>query len=185
LNITPTAGARTLSQRNPAAMPAPEFTVEECTGKKVFSEKTTNRQLSYCFTRKHHGGGSPGDSCWLPGLPEPEEFEVFNMADANDLADEDNNLYGVRIRTVGATRDILELGRWHEMIARFWEPPNQDHWHGHPVWLVSEDAPDSLRKRKKCPPQRVFDRIVERGIMKQREACRLKLGKHLKRLAGE
>jgi len=157
--------------------------MDECGPSDVFPDRTSLNTHSYCFTRKHHGGGNSADSRWLPGLPRPEEFEVFNMADKNELSDDDQNLYGLRIRTIGSMREVLELGRWHETIARFWQPPNQDHWHGHPVWLVSHAAPDDLKRRKRCPPQPVFDRMVEKGIITASEAGRLKAGKHLKRLA--
>ncbi|MFI5455342.1 MAG: hypothetical protein ACHRXM_07800 [Isosphaerales bacterium] len=55
--------------------------MEVCDTRDVFPQTTRLNHLSYCFTPKHHGAGLKSDACWLPDLPRPEEFAVFDMAD--------------------------------------------------------------------------------------------------------
>jgi len=55
--------------------------MEVCDTRDVFPQTTQLNHLSYCFTPKHHGAGLKSDACWLPDLPRPEEFAVFDMAD--------------------------------------------------------------------------------------------------------
>ena len=91
--------------------------MEVCSEKDIHPNRTDLNQLSYCFTPKHHGGGSERDARWHPDLSRLEEFGVFNMADRHELRDEGGNLYGLLIRQMDHGREIRELGVWHEMIA--------------------------------------------------------------------
>ena len=104
------------------------------------------------------------------------------MADAHRLSDDKGNLYGLRIRESTQGREVLELGVWHEMIARFWFEAPQAHWHGHPLWRVSDVGPENRRRQKYCPPNIVFDRMVEANIVTAVQATRLKTGRHIRNL---
>jgi hypothetical protein len=162
-----------------------EFTenvMEVCEDKDVYEQRTRLSGLAYCFTPKHHGGGSRTDSRWLPDLPRAEEFSVFDMADAHGLNDDKGNLYGLRIRESTQGRELLELGVWHETIARFWFEAPPAHWHGHPLWRVGDGGPENRRGQRYCPPKTVFDRMVQANIVNVVQASRLKAGKHIRKL---
>jgi hypothetical protein len=101
--------------------------MEVCEARDIHDRTTQLSHLTYCFTPKHHGAGSRSDARWLPGLPRAEEFAVFDMADLHQLSDDDGNLYGLRIRQDNTSREVLELGTRHEMIARFWVEAQRNH----------------------------------------------------------
>lgn len=82
-------------------------------------ETTNPKGYRYYFHPKHHTAGNPTVSRWKPDVSRSEEFQIFEIAVRLDLADEDGNLYNVRKGPHGA---ILELGVYHEQIARFWKP---------------------------------------------------------------
>lgn len=140
-------------------------------------EVTKRRKYKYFFHPKHHGAGGPTDSRWSPDVSRAEEFSIFDGADEKDLADEDANLYNVRKAADGS---ILELGVFHEQIARFWKPrATADAWHGHPLWPIEAGGP-SNRARQSCRPGTlVFRRLVEQGVLSERDSYRLNNGKNI------
>jgi hypothetical protein len=164
--------------------------MEVCTEKDIHDAVTERGQLRYCFTPKHHGAGLASDSRWLSELSRPEEFQVFDMADFNELRDEDGDLYGLRISGAPGNRQLLDLGDKHEKIARFWaEGKSTDPWHGHPLWPLRSKhgekrakGADNRAKQGCCPPSEVFDRLVELGILSTSKANRLKISKHVGKL---
>jgi hypothetical protein len=151
--------------------------MDVCGPRDIHSERTALSGHTYCFTPKHHGAGSKSDSRWLPDLSRDQEFEVFDMADNNQLADSDGNLYGLRIRQVGEERELVKLGTSHEQIARFWAEEQQRHWHGHPLWPIQARDSPNRKKQDYCPPKEVFDRMVARGLITAGQAKRLRGGK--------
>jgi hypothetical protein len=158
--------------------------MEVCEPRDIHGQLTQLNRLTYCFTPKHHGAGSKSksDSQWLPNLPRPEEFAVFDMADIHQLAGPDGNLYGLRIRQVGERREILELGTRHEYIARFWAEEQQRHWHGHPLWPIQTKETQNRKGQRYCPPREVFDRMVREGLLTANQSVRLRTAKHLRNL---
>jgi hypothetical protein len=138
-------------------------------------EVTKRRRFRYFFHPKHHGAGDPTDSRWKPDVTKSEEFNIFNIADDLDLADEDGNLYNVRKAADGT---ILELGVFHEQLARFWKPrAAADAWHGHPLWPVGADGPSNRGKQSCRPGRSVFHRLVEQGVLSERDSNRLNNGR--------
>ncbi len=168
------------------------ISMDVCTEKDIHDHVTERGHLRYCFTPKHHGAGRSSDSRWLRALTRPEEFQVFDMADFHELRDEDGDLYGLRILGDPGNRQLLELGDKHEYIARFWaEGRPEDPWHGHPLWPIrskhDDRRPKGAENRAKqgcCPPQKVFDRMVERRILSASKASRLKTARHVGKLDG-
>jgi hypothetical protein len=156
--------------------------MEVCEARDIHDRTTQLSHLTYCFTPKHHGAGSRSDARWLPGLPRAEEFAVFDMADLHQLSDDDGNLYGLRIRQDNTSREVLELGTRHEMIARFWVEAQRNHWHGHPLWPVSAEGPLNRKGQAYRPPKEVFARMVAENLLTEIQAGRLKTGRHLRNL---
>ena len=108
---------------------------------------------------------------------------MFNMADLHELRDEDGDLYGLRISGEPGNRQLLKLGEKHEQVARFWAEGNPtDPWHGHPLWPLRSKHAENRAKQGCCPPQEVFDRMVEAGILSAKQASRLKIAKHVGKL---
>ena len=138
---------------------------------------------SYCFTPKHHGAGPAHAAQWLPSLRRSDEFEVFNMADRHDFSDEHGNLYGLLIKTTSDGRELLVLGTRNEQISRFWNERQADaHWHGHPLYPCIPINKSDEGKINHKPPQEIFVRLVETGLLSQTKATRLRIGKHVGKL---
>lgn len=136
-------------------------------------QPTRTHQYRYLFTHKHHCGH--GDAQWLRTLTEDEEFAVFDGADEGEFSDARGNLYGALRDRMGSLRF---LGTYDEQIAKFWRQPANTPWHGHPIWAINHDGP--ANRRKHCePPRRVFDRMVERGLITAAMRARLIKGKHV------
>jgi hypothetical protein len=125
----------------------------------------------YYFHPKHHGAGHPTVSRWRPDVSRQEEFRVFENAAHLDLADTDGNLYNVHKADDGT---VLELGVFHEQIARFWKPSvPREAWHGHPLWPVRAGGPSNLAKQANRPDKSVFDKFVELGVLSKVQSHRL------------
>jgi len=160
--------------------------MEACAEKDIHNQATRRRHLTYCFYPKHHGAGTKSDARWSPDLSRPQEFAVFDMADASQLEDEEGNLYGLHILHSEGRARILPLGERNEMIARFWVEDNPENpWHGHPLWPIQ--ARDSLNRKQQArrPPKIVFDRMVLAGLVSENNALRLRAGRHLGNLFEE
>jgi hypothetical protein len=156
--------------------------MEVCGERDIHPRTTRRNQLTYCFTPKHHGAGLKSDACWLPSLSRAEEFAVFDMADWHQLSDDDGNLYGLHIRQNDAKREILELGTRHELIAHFWAETQQNHWHGYPLWPVSDKGPLNRKKQDCRPPKEVFDKMMAENVLTRIQAGRLRTGRHVRNL---
>jgi len=137
---------------------------------------TTPRGYRYFFHPKHHGGGSTTDACWKPEITKSEEFTIFEIAVHLDLSDQNGNLYNVR---KAPNETILELGTCHEQIARFWKPSAGEAWHGHPLWPVVTDRPNSRTKQEYRPDRSVFRKLVEQRVLSERDSHRLNSGKNV------
>ena len=137
---------------------------------------TNPHNYRYYFHPKHHGAGSSTDSRWKPDISKAEEFSIFELAAPLDLCDNEGNLYNVR---KASDDEFLELGIFHEQIARFWKPSGSEAWHGHPLWPVETDS-FTNRSTQKCRPEKaVFDRFIERGVLNRWQCDRLRSGKHI------
>lgn len=131
----------------------------------------------YYFHPKHHGAGHPTVSRWRLDVSRQEEFSIFETAAHLDLADSKGNLYNVRKADDGT---ILELGVFHEQIARFWKPSAPTGaWHGHPHWPVGAGGPDNLAKQKNRPDRSVFDKLVVQGVLSKVQSHRLNNARHI------
>jgi len=134
-------------------------------------EVTTPRGYRYYFHPKHHGAGNATVSRWKPDVSRREEFTIFEIAVRLDLAGDDGNLYNLRKAADGA---ILELGVFHEQIARFWKPSvPTEAWHGHPLWPVEAGGPSNRAKQANRPGKAVFRKLVEEGVLSSAQSHRL------------
>ena len=79
----------------------------------------------------------------MPTLPENDEFQVFEDADANRLLDSVGNLFGLLRDGEGGLRD---LGTRGEQVAKFWLPPVGSPWHGFPAFPLNDDTIMQNRK---------------------------------------
>lgn len=156
--------------------------MEVCGEDDLYPQCTTRSHLIYCFYAKHHGAGSATDGRWLPELTRADEFAVFEMADYNDLGDEEGNLYGLRIVVIDEKQRIKVLGTRYELIARFWAAEGQAHWHGHPLWPILEKGSSNRKNQRYRPPTEVFDRMLESGLITRTQSRRLKTGNHVRNL---
>src|SRR5882724_2866430 len=116
---------------------------------------TTRSKYQYQFTPKHHGADKKAAQ-WVSSLTLDEEFAVFNMADENDFADVNANLYG--IERIGAD-DLRVLGTRGEQVARFPATAQNQPWHGYPAWALAggNRAGDDMK-----PTKAVLDRMKEK-----------------------
>ena len=89
-------------------------------------EVTRRSKYRYCFTSKHHGGGSLEDARWTI-LPN-EEFSIFDTADFLEVCELDECYYGV-FPVDGELRDI---GTWEQQMAEFPKASKGAPWHGYP-----------------------------------------------------
>jgi hypothetical protein len=155
----------------------PKRLFKQARGNQDYWPQLTNpRSYRYFFHPKHHGGGSPTDARWKPDITQNEEFTIFEIAVRLDLSDESCNLYNVR---KAANQTILELGIFHEQIARFWKPSAGEAWHGHPLWPVVTDSPHNRSRQKHRPDGSVFRKLVEQGVLSERDSHRLNSGKNV------
>ncbi len=139
-------------------------------------EPTNPKGYRYYFYPKHHGAGNATDSRWHPEISRQEEFTIFEIAVRLDLADEGGNLYNVRKAADGT---ILELGVFHEQVARFWKPSTEtEAWHGHPLWPV-EAGPSNRARQENRPGRSVFRKLVEQGVLSKAQSHRLNNGKNI------
>jgi hypothetical protein len=131
----------------------------------------------YLFYDKHHGRGVPDAAQWLPNLSRDEEFSIFDSADLNDVSDDRDWLYGVRVRD--ADGEIPDLGTWGQQIAEFpfSRPPSP--WHGYPLWPLADIGPNNRKGEKHRPSKVVFLKLESNGILTLRERKRLYKGDHL------
>ena len=72
---------------------------------------------------------------------------------------------------------ILELGVFHEQIARFWKPRGEDAWHGHPLWPVVTDMANNRMRQEYRPDRSVFRKLVDQRVLSPTESDRLNSGK--------
>ncbi len=140
-------------------------------------ETTNPKGYRYYFHPKHHTAGNPTVSRWKPDVSRSEEFQIFEIAVRLDLADEDGNLYNVRKGPHGA---ILELGVYHEQIARFWKPSAPtEAWHGHPLWPIDATGPSNRARQENRPGKSVFHKLVQQGVLSAAQGHRLNNGKNV------
>lgn len=134
---------------------------------------TERSRYGYEFTPKHHGA-VPGAAQWLPSLSYDDEFQVFNVADREDLSDGRGWLYGVR----KVADELLDLGTWCQQVAEFPSASAGQAWHGYPIWSVSELAPGNRRGHRMRPDRTVFDKMEAAGMLTKRQRRRLLKGDH-------
>jgi hypothetical protein len=168
-------GARSMGRKRKSTK---KPTVEEQRGNPLYWPEVTNpKGYRYYFHPKHHRGGNTTESRWKPDVSRQEEFTIFEVAVRLDLADEDGDLYNVRKAADGA---ILDLGVFHEQIARFWKPTvPTDAWHGHPLWPVGAGGPSNRAKQANRPSRSVFRKLVEQGVLSEAQRHRLNNGKNV------
>ncbi len=142
---------------------------------------TVRRNLRYEFTPKHHGADT-GAACWSTELGLNEEFALFDRADGivveegdehGQIADEVGNLYGCERLANGTLRVI---GTWYQQLAEFPLHDERAIWHGYPIWPINELAPENRQGEKCRPTKRVFERLLEVGIITQQQRKRLGKG---------
>jgi len=138
--------------------------------------RTNPKGYRYYFHPKHHGGGSSTDSRWKPDITRREEFTIFEISVRLDLSDDRGNLYNVR---KGADKTVLELGMFHEQLARFWKPSGDHAWHGHPLWPVSAGWATNRGKEAHRPDRSVFRKLVEQGVLTEQQSYRLNSGRNI------
>jgi hypothetical protein len=133
--------------------------------------RTRRRSLRYLFYVKHHQTGRSQHAQWARDLSHDDEFGVFDEADFHDLSDAKGDLYGVR-RLEGGRFDVI--GTRDEQVAEFPVAPSNQAWHGYPCWpILRRDDAD----RKARPPREAVDKMVQAGILREKQASRLKAGK--------
>lgn len=138
-------------------------------------ELTSNNQLRYQFTPKHHGGPrSKGQAQWIPSLTFVEEFSIFDEADAFSILDGKGNMYGV-LRD--ENRELQDLGTWEEQVAKF-PSTRSGPWHGYPCWVINQSGPSNRRKQQMFPPKQVFHLLQQAGLISEEQRDRLKKGDH-------
>lgn len=116
----------------------------------------------YLFTVKHHGGGSPSDACWSPYLSEDEEFSVFSIADDREVVDRDGDMYGV---LPDGNAGLRILGTFSQQVAYFREASQGSPWHGYPLWPLNDGASPNRRGNRSNPPNEVYKKMVEVGLI--------------------
>jgi hypothetical protein len=143
--------------------------------------KTCRNRYQYFFYDKHHGRGGKGDARWAENLSEVEEFGIFDMADEHDLLDEAGHLYGLWIgwSQSGRSHQIFELGTREQVVALFWRAPENQPWHGFPLWPIKDPETPNRSKQQPLPPKSVFKKMEGAGLLTERDRRRLQKGKHL------
>ncbi|WP_165075249.1 hypothetical protein [Paludisphaera rhizosphaerae] len=133
--------------------------------------RTRRRRLRYFFYVKHHQAGRSQHAQWARDLSREDEFNVFDVADFHDLSDHKGDLYGVRRLEDGR---FAVIGTREEQVAEFPVTPLNQAWHGYPCWpILRRDDAD----RKARPPREAVDKMVQAGILQEKQASRLKAGR--------
>jgi hypothetical protein len=150
--------------------------VPRLSGNQQHPDPTRTRGLRYEFTTKHHGGDRNA-SCWVLELTLPEEFDIFDDADAGDFFDDDGNLYGLKRDTEEG--GLCFIGEWMEQIAEF--PVQRDGavWHGYPCYPLKEHGPENRRGDKGRPAREVFRNLYRSLALTKQECKRLSKGDHV------
>ena len=144
------------------------------TGKDPMHPTPTRRsEYCYCFTGKHHGGGTSDDARWLPDLSPADEFMVFDTADYYNISSDQGWLYGV-LKT--ASGELRELGTWQQQIAEFPFASSGVPWHGWPLWAVNRFAPSNRADEKMRPSKAVFQQMEKAGLITAHDRKRLSKG---------
>lgn len=143
----------------------------------VHPDRTRRSGYAYQFYDKHHGRGAPDAARWLPEIGHNEEFRIFDVADWNEIHDEDGRLYGVRTRTQDG--DLPDLGTWGQQIAEFPVARENEAWHGYPLWPLLQGSPQNRKGEKSRPSKVVFSRMIEVGMLTTRERKRFLKGEHV------
>lgn len=136
---------------------------------------TATRLLRYCFSAAHHGHGILDDSQWAGDLGRLEEFNIFALADRDDLSDFKGNLYGLRLGDAGA---ILQLGTRGEQVAKFWEAHQGQSWHGYPLWPLGTSGPENRRKHP--APRDALRKMEAVGLLTAAQRRRLQKGDRIR-----
>ncbi|MBI3823527.1 MAG: hypothetical protein HY289_12730 [Planctomycetes bacterium] len=139
------------------------------------SATTRKNKYRYCFTSKHHGGGTSEDAQWHPQLSRDEEFAVFDEADYRDISDDNGWFYGV---LCSEERQLRDLGTWSQQVAEFPKANVGVPWHGYPIWAVNSDAPSNRAGEKMRPPKSVFLKLETVGLITKQQRKRLLKGQH-------
>jgi hypothetical protein len=132
----------------------------------VHPQPTRRSGHLYCFTSKHHGGGSASDARWAPDLTHNEEFAVFDDADSLDLSDDGGRLYG--LLSLGGGKLRL-LGTWFQQISEFPVASAGSPWHGYPVWPVSGTAPANRAGQNMRPAKVVLQKLEAAGLITKKQ----------------
>ncbi len=132
----------------------------------VHPQPTRRSGHLYCFTSKHHGGGSASDARWSPDLTHDEEFAVFDDADLLNLCDEDGRLYGAHRLDDGSLRQI---GTRFQQIAEFPVASAGSPWHGYPVWPVSGTAPANRAGQNMRPAKVALQKMEAAGLITKKQ----------------
>jgi hypothetical protein len=132
----------------------------------------------YRFYWKHHGMVK-GAAQWLEDISREEEFGIFAEADDQEIADEKQNLYGIRRRNAV----VLELGTRGEKVAKFPATRGDAPWHGFPVYPLTRPDPydrgeesHGRQGEENRPPKLIFTKMVTAGLIDARARTRLEKG---------
>jgi hypothetical protein len=137
-----------------------------------YADVTQRSNYRYCFTPKHHGGGSSDDATWI--LSADAEFAVFDLADLLEVCDDDEWYYGVSL----ANGELLDIGTWAQQIAEFPKASEGSPWHGYPIWTVNDHAPPNRSTQKMRPSKAIFQRLEQVGLINKQQRKRLWKGDH-------
>ncbi len=139
-------------------------------------DRTRRSGYSYQFYDKHHGRGATDAARWLPEIGQEEEFGIFDTADWHEIQDEAGRLYGVRVRNRDGV--LPDVGTWGQQVAEFPVARENAAWHGYPLWPLLQGGPQNRKGEKSRPSKGVFVRMVEVGMLTERERKRLLKGDH-------
>jgi hypothetical protein len=106
-------------------------------------------------------------------VSEDDQFAVFARADDLDVVDENGDLYGVQ--RVGED-GLRYLGTFDQQVGFFPLSSAGSPWHGYPLWPLNEAAASNRRGDKCKPPNTIFDRMVDVGLITVRMRKLLKRG---------
>ena len=138
----------------------------------VHPEVTRRNKYRYCFTSKHHGGGSSEDAEW--GISRDDEFAVFDSADFFEVCEADGWHYGV----LSVDGDLRDIGSWQQQVAEFPKASPGNPWHGYPLWAVNEEAPPNRSAQKMRPSKVIFTKMEAAGLITKQQRKRLFKGQH-------
>jgi hypothetical protein len=135
-------------------------------------ETTRRSRYRYCFTSKHHGGGSSEDAQW--NIPPEDEFFIFDTADFLEVCESDETYYGV----LPAGGQLTDVGTWAQQVAEFPKASPGSPWHGYPIWAVNDEAPPNRSSAKLRPSKAVFLKMETVRLITKQQRKRLLKGKH-------